>query len=174
VTEVAEANPRGEFVLYHARAARRARNNLALDFAKTLGKRVVMAEWLDEPHLSPRIESFLRDASQRTAKEADVEYLFDPPREILQRAKFIVTDEFPTLPTPPTPRISSITTACCPCAPWARSSTRRSSSATSSSSSSNSSGPRPPARLSGTHPMNCATPAFPRGSTTATSASTKS
>ena len=100
VTQIAEANPRGEFVLYHARAARRARNNLALDFAKTLGRKVVMVEWLDEPHLSPRIESFLRDASNHTAQEGDVEYLFDPPRELLRRAKFIVTDEFPTLPAP--------------------------------------------------------------------------
>ena len=101
VTRVAEGNPRGEYVLYHARAARRARNNLALDYAKTLGKRVVMAEWLDEPHLSPRIEAFLRQGAERTAREADVEYLFEPDRDIIARAKFVVTDEFPTLPTPP-------------------------------------------------------------------------
>lgn len=101
VTQIAEGNPRGEYVLYHARAARRARNNLALDYAKTLGKRVVMAEWLDEPHLSPRIEACLRAASERTAREADVEYLFDPGLEVLKRARFVVTDEFPTLHTPP-------------------------------------------------------------------------
>jgi hypothetical protein len=100
VTQVAEGNPRGTFVLYHARAARRARNNLALDFAKTLGSRVIMAEWLDEPHLSPRIEAFLRAGAERTAREADVEYLFEPDREILRRARYVVTDEFPTLPTP--------------------------------------------------------------------------
>lgn len=105
VTQVADANPRGEYVLYHARAARRARNNLALDYAKTLartaGKRVVMAEWPDEPHLSPRIEAFIRRGSERTAREADVEYLFEPGRDVIERAKFVVTDEFPTLPTPP-------------------------------------------------------------------------
>ena len=101
VTQVAEGNPRGEYVLYHARAARRARNNLALDFAKTLGKRVIMAEWLDEPHLSPRIGAFLRQGAERTARESDVEYLFEPDRDVIARAKFVVTDEFPTLPTPP-------------------------------------------------------------------------
>lgn len=101
VTQVGEGNPRGEYVLYHARAARRARNNLALDFAKTLGSRVMMAEWLDEPHLSPRIESFLRSASERTAREADVEYLFEPDRDVVRRASFVVTDEFPTLHAPP-------------------------------------------------------------------------
>lgn len=101
VTQVAEGNPRGEYVLYHARAARRARNNLALDFARTLGKRVVLAEWLDEPHLSPRTEAFIRAGAERTAREADVESLFEPDREVIERAKFVVTDEFPTLPTPP-------------------------------------------------------------------------
>lgn len=101
VSQVAPANPRGEYVLYHARAARRGRNNLALDFAKTLGKRVIMAEWLDEPHLSPRIEAFLRAGAERTAREADVEYLFEPDRSVLKHAKYVVTDEFPTLPTPP-------------------------------------------------------------------------
>lgn len=101
VTQVGEENPRGEYVLYHARAARRARNNLALDYAKTLGRRVVMAEWLDEPHLSPRIEAFLRAGAERTAREADVEYLFEPDRdEVISRAKYVVTDEFPTLPVP--------------------------------------------------------------------------
>ncbi|HYC93012.1 MAG TPA: hypothetical protein VEO54_27655 [Thermoanaerobaculia bacterium] len=100
VTQLADGNPRGEYVLYHARAARRARNNLALDYAKTLGKRVVMAEWLDEPHLSPRIEAFLREGAERTAREADVEYFFEPDRAVIQRAKYVVTDEFPTLPPP--------------------------------------------------------------------------
>lgn len=101
VTQVREGNPRGSCILYHARAARRARNNPALDFAKSLGKRVIMAEWLDEPHLSPRIEAFLREGAERTRREADVEYHFEPNRSILDDAKFVVTDEFPTLPTPP-------------------------------------------------------------------------
>ena len=98
---MAEGNPRGAYILYHARAARRARNNRALDFAKSLGKKVIMAEWLDEPHLSPRIEAFLRAGAERTKREADVEYHFEPERSILDDAKFVVTDEFPTLPTPP-------------------------------------------------------------------------
>jgi hypothetical protein len=101
VTQVGAGNPRGEYVLYHARAARRARSNPALDFAKSLGLPVVMAEWLDEPHLSPRIERFLREGAEVTRREADVEYLFDPPREVIERARFVVTDEFPTLPVPP-------------------------------------------------------------------------
>lgn len=100
VTQLADANPRGEYVLYHARSARRARNNLALAYAKTLGKRVVMAEWLDEPHLSLRIEAFIREGAERTAREADVEYLFEPDRAVIQRAKYVVTDEFPTRPAP--------------------------------------------------------------------------
>ena len=100
VTQVRDGNARGEYVLYHARVARRARNNLALDFAKSLGKRVVMAEWVDEPHLSPRIEAFIRKGSEQTAREADVEYLFEPDRDVIARAKFVVTDEFPTLRTP--------------------------------------------------------------------------
>jgi hypothetical protein len=100
VTQVAEGNPRGTYILYHARSARRARNNRALEFAKTLGTRVVMAEWLDEPHLSPRIEAFLRAGAERTAREADVEYHFEPDREMLRGARYVVTDEFPTLPIP--------------------------------------------------------------------------
>jgi hypothetical protein len=101
VTQIAEGNARGEYVLYHARAARRARNNLALDFAKTFGLPVVMAEWLDEPHLSPRIEAFIRRGAERTAAEADVDYRFEPGREVIERARFVITDEFPTLPVPP-------------------------------------------------------------------------
>jgi hypothetical protein len=105
VSQVAEGNPRGEYVLYHARSARRPRNNIALDFAETLaktnGKSVIMAEWLDEPHISPRIEQFLREAATRTAAEADVDYRFEPDRELITRARYVVTDEFPTLPVPP-------------------------------------------------------------------------
>ena len=101
VTQVREGNPRGSYILYHARAARRARNNRALDFAKTLGRRVIMVEWLDEPHLTPRTEAFLRDGAERTKREADVEYQFEPDRSILDDAKLVVTDELPTLPTPP-------------------------------------------------------------------------
>jgi hypothetical protein len=60
-----------------------------------------MAEWLDEPGLSPRIEAFLREGATRTAAEADVDYRFEPDREVIAQARFIVTDEFPTLPIPP-------------------------------------------------------------------------
>ena len=101
VTQVRDRNPRGEHILYHARSARRARHNLALAFAKSLGSRVIMAEWLDEPHLTPRTEAFIRSGAERTAREADVEYLFEPDREVIERAAFVVTDEFPTLPVPP-------------------------------------------------------------------------
>jgi hypothetical protein len=98
VTQLADGNPRGEYVLYHARAARRARNNLALEFAKSLGRRVVMVEWLDEPHRSERTAAYLRE--HRT-HAADVEYRFEPEREeLVARARYIVTDEFPTLPVP--------------------------------------------------------------------------
>ncbi len=100
ITQLKEGNPRGEHILYHARAARRATNNIALDFARTFGLPVIMAEWLDEPHLSPRIEAFLREGAERTAREADGEYLFEPDRSVITRARFVVTDEFPTLPTP--------------------------------------------------------------------------
>jgi hypothetical protein len=100
VTQVRDGNSRGEHILYHARSARRARNNVALDFAKTFGLPVIMAEWLDEPHLSPRIEAFLREGARRNAAEADVEYRFEPEREVIERARFVITDEFPTLPVP--------------------------------------------------------------------------
>lgn len=97
VTQLSDGNPRGEYILYHARAARRAKNNLALDFAKTLGKRVIMAEWLDEPHLTDRTAGYIRRNAQR---DADIEYLFEPDRSIIADARYVVTDEFPTLPTP--------------------------------------------------------------------------
>jgi len=100
VTQVGEGNPRGRHILYHARSARRATNNVALDFAKTLALPVIMAEWLDEPHLSPRIEAFIRAGSEETARVADVDYRFEPDRAIIDEARFVVTDEFPTLPVP--------------------------------------------------------------------------
>lgn len=100
VTQLRDGNPRGEHILYHARSARRVRNNVALDFAKTLGRKVIVAEWLDEPHLSPRIEAFLREGAKRNEAEAEVEYRFEPDRELITRAKFVVTDELPTLPIP--------------------------------------------------------------------------
>jgi deoxyribodipyrimidine photo-lyase len=104
VTQLREANSRGEFVLYHARAARRVTNNLALQFARTLGRDVVMAEWLDEPHLTPRTEAYLLAGAKRNAEEAGrqgTRYLFEPDRELIERARFVITDEFPTLPVPP-------------------------------------------------------------------------
>ena len=104
VTQVAEGNRRGKYVLYHARSARRVRNNVALDYAKMLatagGLPVIVAEWLDEPHLSPRIEAFIRAGAERNMAECDVEYRFEPDREVIREARVIVTDEFPTLPVP--------------------------------------------------------------------------
>lgn len=101
ITQLREGNPRGEYILYHARAARRATNNIALEFAKTFGLPVIMAEWLDEPHISPRIEAYIRKGAEVTAQRADVEYRFEPDREVMKRARYVITDEFPTLPVPP-------------------------------------------------------------------------
>jgi deoxyribodipyrimidine photo-lyase len=101
VTQLRDGNPGGEHILYHARSARRVRNNIALDYARTFGLPVIMAEWLDEPHLSPRIEAFIRAGAARSAAEADVDYRFEPDREVIARARFVITDEFPTLPIPP-------------------------------------------------------------------------
>jgi len=104
VTQVAEGNRWGKYVLYHARSARRVRNNVALDYAKMLatagGLPVIVAEWLDEPHLSPRIEAFIRAGAERNAAECDVEYRFEPDREVIKKARYVVTDELPTLPVP--------------------------------------------------------------------------
>jgi hypothetical protein len=100
ITQLKEGNPRGEHILYHARSARRATNNIALDYAKTFGLPVIMAEWLDEPHLSPRIEAFIRAGAERTARLADVDYRFEPDPEVVARARYVITDEFPTLPVP--------------------------------------------------------------------------
>jgi hypothetical protein len=100
VTQLRPGNPRGEHILYHARSARRVTGNPALEFAKTLGLPVIVAEWLDEPHLSPRIEAFIRAGAERSRELADVDYRFEPDRELIERARFVVTDEFPTLPVP--------------------------------------------------------------------------
>ncbi|HEY0160953.1 MAG TPA: hypothetical protein VGF28_26955 [Thermoanaerobaculia bacterium] len=101
ITQLQEGNPRGEYILYHARSARRATNNIALDYAKTFGLPVIMTEWLDEPHLSPRTEAFIRAGAEQTARVADVDYRFEPDREVIARARYVITDEFPTLPVPP-------------------------------------------------------------------------
>ena len=101
VTQLKDGNPRGEHVLYHARSARRVTNNVALDFAKTFGLPVIMAEWLDEPYLSPRIAAYIRAGAARNAKLAEVDYRFEPPAEVIERARYVITDEFPTLPVPP-------------------------------------------------------------------------
>jgi hypothetical protein len=103
VHQIAEGNSRGDIILYHARSARRARNNLALDFALTFDLPVVMCEWLDEPHLSPRTEEFIRARASQNRADAEargIRYFFEPDREVLARARFVITDEFPTLPVP--------------------------------------------------------------------------
>ncbi len=104
VTQLKDGNPRGRYVLYHARSARRVRNSVALDYAKMLatadGLPVIVAEWLDEPHLSPRIEAFIRAGAERNAAECDVEYRFEPERDVIKKARYVITDEFPTLPVP--------------------------------------------------------------------------
>ena len=40
-------------------------------------------------------------AQKQTAVDADVEYRFEPDGEVIDRARFVITDEFPTLRTPP-------------------------------------------------------------------------
>jgi hypothetical protein len=105
VTQLGEGNGRGEHILYHARSARRLVNNLALDYARGLGRThrlpVMVAEWLDEPSLTPRTEAFLRaGVAINAAAATDVQYLFEPEREVIDRARFVVTDDFPTLPVP--------------------------------------------------------------------------
>ena len=95
-------NGRGDVVLYHATAARRVWNNLALEFAIEQGRElrlpVVMIEGLDEPHLNERLASFIRQGSViNAARAADrgIAYVFDD-FSIAERARIIVGDEFPT------------------------------------------------------------------------------
>lgn len=95
VTALREENPRGDVVLYWMRAARRAKHNLALLFAereaarRTLPLRVVETP---DPSPSPRAQEFVRSAPRHWtySKELPVD-----------RARIVVTDEFPTLETPP-------------------------------------------------------------------------
>lgn len=108
-------NPRGEFVLYWMQAARRLRSNLALDFAiaraNELGLPVVAYEGLrpDYPSASDRMHSFVLDGIADNADDADrrgVRYVSFVPRtrdeargvlrRIAQRARFVVTDDYPT------------------------------------------------------------------------------
>ena len=110
-----DENPHGEFVLYWAQSARRLRSNLALDFAiaraNELALPVVVYEGLrpDYPSANDRIHSFVMDGMRDNAEDAalrGVRYVSFVPRtpadargvlrRLARRARFVVTDEFPT------------------------------------------------------------------------------
>jgi deoxyribodipyrimidine photo-lyase len=108
-------NPRGEFVLYWCRTARRMRANLALDFAIDQANRlrlpVVVYESVDMegPGANDRNHTFVLEGvvpNAHDAAERGLRYHFHLPREpkgagdalrrIAGRARTVVTDDFPT------------------------------------------------------------------------------
>lgn len=110
-----DENPRGEFVLYWAQAARRLRRNLGLEHAiaraNALGLPVVVYEALrpDYPYANDRIHSFVVEGvaqNRRDAVARGLRYLFLLPRtrdeargvvrRLASRARLVVTDEYPT------------------------------------------------------------------------------
>ena len=98
-----EENRRGGFVLYHARGARRARANLALNYAIHLANErnlpLLFFETLDEPHLSTRTATFIRegiDTNCRDAESRGLGYAFGAVD--FDAARLIVTDELPANP----------------------------------------------------------------------------
>jgi deoxyribodipyrimidine photo-lyase len=108
VTRVAEDNARGDFVLYHARNARRAQANLALNYAIHLaderGLPVVFDEAFDEPKLNTRTAAFLRDgiaANARDAAARGLGYAFGDVQSLARRARLVVTDEVTVDRLPP-------------------------------------------------------------------------
>lgn len=109
-------NPRGEFVLYWCRTARRMRANLALDFAIEQGNRlrlpVVVYESIAPEGLgaNDRIHAFVLEGAAgnaRDAAERGLRYHFHLPRDakdagdtlrtIAARSRIVVTDDFPTV-----------------------------------------------------------------------------
>lgn len=107
VTRVAEDNARGDFVLYHARNARRLRANLALDYAIHLADEralpVVFAEQLDEPKLNTRTAAFIHDGMAANARDAAARglgYAFGNVEALATRARVVVTDEVTVDSTP--------------------------------------------------------------------------
>lgn len=107
MTRLAEDNARGDFVLYHARNARRARSNVALNYAIHLaderGLPVVFAEQLDEPKLNTRTAAFIRDgiaANARDAAARGLGYAFGDVASLAKRARIVVTDEVTVDPAP--------------------------------------------------------------------------
>lgn len=104
---MAEDNARGDFVLYHARNARRAQSNLALNYAIHLaderGMPVVFAEMLDEPKLNTRTATFIRDGISANARDAAARglgYAFGKIESLAKRARVVVTDEVTVDATP--------------------------------------------------------------------------
>ncbi|MCU1348414.1 MAG: Deoxyribodipyrimidine photolyase [Acidobacteria bacterium] len=116
VTRVAgDENPRGEYVLYWAQAARRLRHNLGLEHAvaraNALRLPVVVYEALrpDYPCANDRIHSFVLDGVAQNRLDAEargLRYHFFLPRRreeargvvrrLASRARLVVTDDYPT------------------------------------------------------------------------------
>jgi deoxyribodipyrimidine photo-lyase len=109
------ANPRGDFVLYWAQAARRIDSNLALDWAigeaNRLGLPVLVYESIrpDYPGANDRIHRFVLEgvaANRMAAERRGVQYAFFLPATgaeakgrlalLASRARLVVTDDFPT------------------------------------------------------------------------------
>ncbi|MCM2315281.1 MAG: deoxyribodipyrimidine photo-lyase [Thermoanaerobaculia bacterium] len=105
----------GEYVVYWAQSARRLRSNLALDYAIHRANEeelpVVVYESIrpDYPGANDRIHSFVLEgvaANHHDALKRGLRYLFFLPRtrdeargglkRLAQRARLVVTDEFPT------------------------------------------------------------------------------
>ncbi len=105
----------GEYVVYWAQSARRLRSNLGLDFAisraNSEGLPVVVYESLrpDYPAANDRIHAFVLEgvaANHHDALKRGLRYLFYLPRtrdeargalkRVAERARLVVTDEFPT------------------------------------------------------------------------------
>lgn len=86
----------GSVVVYLARTARRVRNNIALDYARSLGRPVVFVE----PPLTGRRGDFVASHAPANARDAatlGIEYVFG--EYDLSRAH-VITDEDPLAPTP--------------------------------------------------------------------------
>ncbi len=100
VTRTGTENARGELVLYWMDSARRLENNLALDYASERATRAgVPLVVYESPYPAPndRIRDFaLAGAADNRAdaRRLGIRYVADPPP--LDRARLIVTDEFPT------------------------------------------------------------------------------
>lgn len=105
VTRRGSGNERGDFVLYHAHAARRLRRNVALDYAVTKANELrlpVLVIESSEPDANARLAAFVRAGVQANARDAAARglgYAFASRaavRALASRARLVVSDEFPT------------------------------------------------------------------------------